>query len=224
MAPAEWEALRLSFQVALSATAIALPFGVAAAWILARRSFRGRGALEVLLNMPLVMPPVVTGWLLLMLFGHQGVIGGWLEETLGLSVAFTWRGAALAAAVVSFPLLVRAVRLSFEAVDPGLEQAARTLGARPLRVFLTVTLPLGRPGIAAGSLLAFARSLGEFGATVMLAGNIPCETRTVPLALYSLAQTPGAESRMTGLLIVSVTLSAAALACGEWLARRPNHR
>ncbi len=220
MGTAEWEALRLSFQVALAATAAALPVGVAAAWVLARKRFRGRGIVEVLLNLPLVMPPVVTGWLLLLLFGHQGPVGSWLEETFGLVIAFTWRGAALAAAVVSFPLLVRAVRLSFEAVDPALEQAARTLGARPLRVFFTVTLPLGKPGIAVGALLAFARSLGEFGATVMLAGNIPGETRTVPLALYSLAQTPGAESRMTGLLIVSVTLSAAALAAGEWLARR----
>ncbi len=216
----ELEALGLSVKVAFGAVLCSLPLGVVAAWLLARRDFWGKSLLNGLVHLPLILPPVVVGYLLLLLFGRQGAIGAWLFEWFGISVAFTWKGAALAAGVMAFPLMVRAIRLSIEAVDRRLEQAARTLGASPARVFVTVTLPLSLPGIVTGVILAFARCLGEFGATISFVSNIPGETRTLPLALYSLIQTPGGESGALRLMLISVVLAMAALMVSEVLARR----
>lgn len=216
----ESEALRLSLRVALWSVIASLPVGLFVAWLLARREFFGKTALDGLVHLPLVLPPVVVGYLLLVLLGREGPLGRWLLDWFGISLPFTWQGAALAAAVMSFPLMVRAMRLSLESVDRRLESAARTLGAGPSRVFATVTLPLMAPGILAGTLLAYARSLGEFGATITFAANIPGETRTLPLALYSLVQTPGGEGPALRLAALSVLLSLAALAASEFLARR----
>jgi len=190
LTPVELEAFRLSLWVSGWAVAGSLPLGILLAWILARQPFPGKSLLDGLVHLPLVLPPVAIGYLLLVLLGRRGIIGAWLYENLGITLAFTWKGAALAAAVMAFPLLVRAVRLSFEGVDQKLESAARTLGAGPVRVFFTVTLPLVTPGIIAGFILAFARSLGEFGATITFVSNIRGETQTLPLALYTLAQVP----------------------------------
>jgi molybdate transport system permease protein len=216
----EIDALRLSLWVSTWAVAASLPLGILAAWVLARLRFPGKNVLDGLVHLPLVLPPVVTGYMLLVLLGRNGVIGAALYKYLGIMLAFNWKGAVLAAAVMSFPLLVRAVRLSLEGVDQGLEAAARTLGAGPLRVFFTVTLPLMVPGIITGLILAFARSLGEFGATITFVSNIRGQTQTLPLALYSLIQVPGGEMGAMRLCILSVLIAMAALVCSEVLARR----
>lgn len=216
----ESEAIRLSLRVAFWSVTASLPFGLAAAWLLQRYEFYGKTLLNGLIHLPLVLPPVVVGYLLLILLGRRGPLGSWLYETFGISLPFTWEGAALAAAVMAFPLMVRAIRLSIETIDRNLETAARTLGASRLSVFLTITLPLIAPGILAGCVLAFARSLGEFGATITFVSNIPGETRTLPLALYSLIQTPDGESGALRLALLSVLLSLAALGASEIIERR----
>ena len=216
----EIEALRLSLWVSGWAVAVSLPLGILAAWILARLRFPGKNLLDGFIHLPLVLPPVVTGYLLLVFLGRNGIIGAALYKYLGITVAFNWKGAVLAAAVMSFPLLVRAVRLSLENVDRGLEAAARTLGAGPLRVFFTVTLPLMVPGIITGLILAFARSLGEFGATITFVSNIRGQTQTLPLALYTLTQVPDGEFGAMRLCVISVLVAMAALICSEVLARR----
>jgi len=220
----ELEALRLSLSVAFWATVAALPFAVAAAYALARFEFPGKTILDGLIHLPLVLPPVVVGYLLLLLFGRTGVFGAPLEEIFGIRIAFTWSAAAIAAGIMGFPLMVRAIRLSLEAVDRGLEQAAATLGAPPARVFLRVTLPLMLPGLIAGTFLGFARALGEFGATITFAANIPGETRTLPLALYSLLQSPGGETAALRLMLLSIILAVGALAVSEIAARRIRRR
>src|SRR4051812_2306025 len=187
----EFTALRLSLWVAMWAVVVSLPIGMAIAWGLARRQVFGKTAIETLVNLPLVLPPVVTGYLLLVALGRKGFLGRWLDEWFGLRFVFDWKGAALASAVMAFPLMVRAMRLAFSSVDPRLEQAARTLGAGPWDTFLHVTLPLARSGMIAGAVLAFARGFGEFGATIMIAGSTPGETRTVPLEIYNLLESPG---------------------------------
>ena len=218
--PLELEALALSLRVALWSVLFSLPVGLFIAWLLARHEFFGKGALNAVVHLPLVLPPVVVGYLLLVLLGREGPLGQALYRLFGVSLPFTWQGAALAASVMAFPLMVRAMRLSLENVDRRLEAAARTLGARPFEVFLTVTLPLTAPGILVGALLGFARSLGEFGATITFAANIPGETRTLPLALFSMTQTPGGETQALRLAALSVLLSLAALAVSEYTARR----
>jgi len=220
LTPLEVEALGLSLKVALWSMVASLPFGLAVAWLLARYEFFGKTLVNGIVHLPLVLPPVVVGYLLLLLLGRNGPLGAWLLETFGITLPFTWEGAALAAAVMAFPLMVRAMRLSIEAVDQRLETAARTLGASRLGAFATITLPLILPGILAGAVLAFARSLGEFGATITFVSNIPGETRTLPLALYSLIQTPGGEAGALRLAVLSVLLSLAALAASEAIARR----
>jgi len=220
---AEWGVVALSLKVSLVAMAAALPVAYFLAWLLARRRFPGRLLLDALVHLPLVVPPVVTGWLLLILFGRTGPIGQFLDQ-LGIVLIFRWTGAALAAAVMALPLMVRAMRLSIEAVDRRLVDAARSLGAGRLRAFLTVTLPLSTPGILAGCVLGFARSIGEFGATITFVSNIPGETRTLPLAIYSGLQVPGAEAMVTRLALISVGLSIAALLASEWLVRRSGAR
>ena len=224
LTPFETEALGLSLRVAFWSVTLSLPLGLLAAWALARWQFYGKTLLNGLIHLPLVLPPVVVGYGLLVLFGRKGPLGAWLYETFGITVAFSWRGAALAAAVMAFPLMVRAMRLSLEAVDRRLEAAARTLGAGPINAFLTVTLPLMAPGILAGAILAFARSLGEFGATITFVSNIPGETRTLPLALFSQVQSPGGEEAALRLAALSVVLAFAALAASEMLARRLRRR
>ncbi len=220
LSPAETEAVLLSLQVAFWSVGLSLPFGIAVAWLLARKTFPGRVLLDGLVHLPLVVPPVVVGYLLLVLLGRQGPIGAWLYDWFGISVIFTWKGAAVASAVMAFPLMVRAIRLSIEAVDRGLEDAAATLGAPPLQVFGTITLPLIMPGILTGVILAFARSLGEFGATITFVSNIPGETRTLPLALFTQVQTPGSENNALRLVIISVVLALAALIISELVSRR----
>jgi molybdate transport system permease protein len=217
----DWQAVWLSVRVSLAAVALSLPFGIAAGWGLARKSFPGKALVETLLNLPLVMPPVVTGLLLLYLLGRRGWVGSWLYQWFGLEVALTWRAAVLAVAVMGFPLMVRAIRLAFEGIDPRLYQAARSLGARPLDAFFTVSLPLARNGVIAGVVLSFARGLGEFGATLMFAGIRP-ETRTLAIEVYVLNNQPGAayEERMWRLVAASVLLAFAALAASEFFARR----
>lgn len=220
MNEAEWSIVVLSLKVSLVAVLATLPVAYALAWLLARRRFPGRLVLDALIHLPLVVPPVVTGWLLLILFGRSGPVGAWLESTFGVSLVFRWTGAALAAAVMALPLMVRAMRLSIEAVDRKLVSAARSLGATQWRAFLTITLPLSLPGIAAGAMLGFARSLGEFGATITFASNIVGETRTLPLAIYSGLQLPGAEDQVARLAIISILLSLGALLVSELLVRR----
>ncbi len=220
LTPQELDALALSLKVAFWAVGASLPFGVAAAWVLSRTAFPGKALFDGLIHLPLILPPVVVGYLLLVLLGRKGAVGAWLWETFGISVAFDWKGAAVASAVMAFPLMVRAIRLSLDAVDARLEQAARTLGAGPLRAFATVTLPLILPGILTGVVLAFARSLGEFGATITFVSNIPGETRTLPLALYTFVQTPGGDEGAVRLVVVSIVLALAALIASEALARR----
>jgi len=218
--PLEVEAALLSLRVAGVAVLTSLPLGIFVAWLLARRTFPGKILLDGLVHLPLVLPPVVVGYLLLVLFGRRGPIGAWLDQAFGITVAFTWKGAALAAALMAFPLMVRAIRLSLEAVDRRLEAAARTLGASPAWVFLTVTVPLMAPGILTGTILAFARSLGEFGATITFVSNIPGETRTLPLALFTLTQTPDGDAGALRLVVISAVLALAALIASELLARR----
>jgi molybdate transport system permease protein len=217
--PAEWTAIRLSLKVASWAVATSLPLGVLAALALARGRFWGRQLLDVCVHLPLVLPPVVTGYVLLLLFGRNGPLGRLLLETVGLVFAFRWTGAALASAVMAFPLMVRAIRLSVEAVDRRLEEAAGTLGAGPPWVFVTVTLPLILPGIIAGVIVAFARSLGEFGATITFVSNIPGETQTLPTAIYTFTQVPGGDAGALRLTLVAVAISAAALLLSEFAAR-----
>lgn len=224
ISPLEVEALRLSLWVAVWSVTLSLPLGMLTAWILARTRFPGHGLLNGIVHLPLVLPPVVVGYLLLVLLGRQGPLGRVLFDWFGVTLPFTWQGAAVAAGVMAFPLMVRAMRLSLEGVDRRLEAAARTLGARPAAVFLTVTLPLMAPGILAGVILAFARALGEFGATITFAANIPGETRTLPLALYSMIQTPGGEGPALRLAIISVLISLGALAVSEALAHRLRNR
>jgi len=221
--PAELQVLALSLQVALAGLAASLPFAIGAAFVLARKSFPGKTLFDAVVHLPLVLPPVVVGYALLVLFGTRGPIGRLLEP-LGIVFAFRWTGAALAAAIMGFPLLVRASRLAIEAVDPRLEVAARTLGARRSRVFFTVTLPLALPGVVTGSLLAFARALGEFGATITFVSNIPGETRTLPLAIYAATQVPGRDAIALRLAVLSVAVSLAALVVSEWLVRRSARR
>ena len=216
----EIEALSLSLWVSTWAVVGSLPLGVLAAWVLARLEFRGKSILDGVIHLPLVLPPVVVGYLMLVTLGRAGPIGSVLYEWFGVTIAFTWKGAALASAVVAFPLMVRTIRLSLEAVDRGLEDAARTLGASPSRVFATVTVPLMAPGILAGTILAFARSLSEFGATITFVSNIPGETRTLPLALYNLTQVPGAELAAARLCAISVGVAFVTLLASEALARR----
>jgi molybdate transport system permease protein len=220
----EWEAIGLSLRVAFFSVAGSLPFGIAVAWLLARRSFPGKTLVDGLVHVPLVVPPVVVGYGLLVLFGRRGPIGGWLYDHLGLTLIFTWKGAALAAAVMAFPLMVRAIRLSLEAVDRRLEAAARTLGATPFDVFLSVTLPLALPGVLVGVVLAFARSLGEFGATIIFVGNIPGQTRTLPIAIYTLTQQPDGDMAALRLSVISLVLALATLVASEALARRIDRR
>ena len=224
LTPVEIEALLLSLRVSSWAVAGSLPLAVAVALLLARGRFPGRTLLDGIVHLPLVVPPVVIGYLLLVLLGRRGVVGAWLEETLGLTIAFTWRGAAIAAAVMAFPLMVRAIRLSVEAVDTGLEAAARTLGAGPGRIFLTITLPLIAPGILAGAVLGFARCLGEFGATITFVSNIPGETQTLPIALFSELQRPGGEAPALRLALIAVVLAITALIASEALARMVRRR
>jgi molybdate transport system permease protein len=220
----EIEAVRLSLRVAFWATLGSLPFGIATAMLLARCRFWGKSLLDGVVHLPLVMPPVVSGYLLLLLFGRHGPLGRLFAESFGIVFAFRWTGAALASAVMGFPLLVRAIRLSLEAVDRRLEEAAGTLGAGRIYVFLMITLPLTAPGIVAGMVLAFARSLGEFGATITFVSNIPGETRTLPLAIYALTQTPGGDPAALRLTIVAIILSMLALLASETLARHLGRR
>jgi molybdate transport system permease protein len=215
----EWEALRLSLSIALRSVVVSLPFATLAAWLLARVRFPGRSLFDAFVHLPLVLPPVVVGYLLLIGFGVRGPIGGWLDRQFGVQLVFTREGAALATAVMSFPLMVRAIRLSLEHVDPGLEAAARTLGAGPLDRFLSVTLPLITPGLLAGAITAFAAGLGEFGAVITFASNIPGETRTLPLALYTALQQPGGDAAAARLAAISFTLGLVGLLASESLAR-----
>ncbi|MCA3613032.1 MAG: molybdate ABC transporter permease subunit [Methylobacterium sp.] len=224
LTPEEWAALRLSLKVATVATLASLPAGISVAYLLARGRFRGRSVLDALVHLPLILPPVVTGYLLLLAFGRKGPIGAWLEAHFGLVFSFRWTGAALAAAVMGFPLMVRAIRLSIEAVDRRLEQAAGTLGAGPILTFLLVTLPLALPGILAGAVLAFAKAMGEFGATITFVANIPGETQTLPTAIYSFTQVPGGDAAAMRLVLVSVAVSVLALVLSEWLARGLSRR
>jgi molybdate transport system permease protein len=224
LTPLEFEALGLSLKVAVASVVCSLPFGLAAAWLLARRSFPGKALVDGIIHLPLVVPPVVVGYLLLVALGRRGPVGGWLYDSFGISIAFTWKGAAVAAAIMAFPLMVRAMRLSLEAVDKRLEAAARTLGAGRARVYLTITLPLMAPGVLAGTVLAFARALGEFGATITFVSNIPGETRTLPIALYTLTQTPDGEAAAARLAVISVVLALAAIVASEWIARRMARR
>ncbi|WP_298970672.1 molybdate ABC transporter permease subunit [uncultured Roseobacter sp.] len=219
LGPEEWRAVALSLKVSFWATLLSLPLGLWVAYLLARREFPGKQIVNGLVHLPLILPPVVTGYLLLTTFGTQGPIGGFLES-FGVVFAFRWTGAALAAAVMAFPLMVRAIRLSIEAVDPKLEQAAGTLGASRVWVFLTITLPLILPGIIAGAILAFAKAMGEFGATITFVSNIPGQTQTVPSAIYAFLQVPGGEASAWRLVIVSVVVAMSALLLSEWLARR----
>jgi molybdate transport system permease protein len=216
--PDEWRAVALSLRVSLWATVLSLPLGIWVAWALARRQFWGKQLLNGLVHLPLILPPVVTGYLLLLAFGRKGLIGQYLD-LIGIVLAFKWTGAVLAAAVMAFPLMVRAIRLSIEAVDPRLEQAAATLGASPLWVFLTVSLPMILPGILAGSVLAFAKAMGEFGATITFVSNIPGQTQTLPSAIYSFLQVPGGDPQAFRLVLVSLTVAMAALILSEWLGR-----
>lgn len=222
--PAELEALVLSLKVAGVAMAVSLPLAILAAQLMARHEFRGKAFVDGLIHAPLVLPPVVVGYLLLVTLAPSGAVGGWLLETFGISLAFDWKGAALAAAVMAFPLVVRAIRLSIEAIDPRLELAARTLGAGPGRTFLTITLPLALPGLLTGLLLGFARALGEFGATVTFVSNIPGITQTLPLALYSAAERPGGEASALRLMLLSLAIAILALILSEWSARRLKRR
>jgi molybdate transport system permease protein len=210
----------LSLKVSFWGVGLSLPIALACAYVLARREFPGKTIFDAMIHLPLVLPPVVIGFLLLVLLGRKGPIGSLLDQWFGITLAFKWTGAALAAAIMGFPLMVRAMRLSFASIDPKLEFAARTLGASRWKVFLSITLPLAANGIVTGALLSFARCLGEFGATITFVSNIPGETQTLPLAIYNATQVPGAESYALKLSLIAVLLSIAALAASEWLARR----
>lgn len=220
----EWEVIGLSAKVACASVAGSLPFGLLAGWLLARKNFPGKTLVDAVIHLPLVLPPVVIGYFLLLLLGRRGWLGAFLYDHLGIEFAFRWTGAAVACAVMGFPLLVRAIRLSLEAVDEGLEAAARTLGAGPLWVFCSITLPLALPGVITGMLLSFARSLGEFGATITFVSNIPGETRTLPLAIYSYTQTPNGDAQALRLSSIAVVISLGALLFSEVMARRATRR
>lgn len=224
LTPSEWDAIRLSLRVATVAAIFSLPVGIAVAYLLARVRFPGRTLFDAFVHLPLVMPPVVTGYLLLLLFGRRGPIGAWLDSTFGIVLAFNWTGAALACAIMGFPLMVRAIRISLETIDTKLEAAAATLGARRIVVLLSVTLPLALPGIIAGLVLSFARALGEFGATITFVGNIPNVTQTIPSAIYTYTQIPNGEVQALRLTIISVVISFAALLISEALVRRAARR
>lgn len=220
LSPFEIEALLLSLQVAIVATVFSLPFALAVAWLLTRCRFPGQFLLDSITHLPLVLPPVVIGYVLLVVFGRNGFIGRWMYDVYGVTVAFSWKGAAIASAVVAFPLMVRAIRLSLENIDLKLEQAARTLGATPVSIFMTITLPLIMPGLLSGVVLAFARSLGEFGATISFVSNIPGVTQTLPLALYSSIQSVDGENAAIRLVVISVVLAFAALLASELVSRK----
>ena len=224
LSPAEWTAVLLSLRIAIVATAFALPFGIAIGWLLARKNFWGKAVLDGLVHLPLVLPPVVTGYLLLISFGRKGPIGAFLADYFGLVFAFRWTGAALSCGIMGFPLMVRPIRLALEAIDRRLEDAAATLGADHLMVFLTVTLPLALPGVIAGAVLCFARALGEFGATITFVSNIPGETQTISAAIYTFLQIPGGDAAAGRLVLVAIAVSLAALIASEWFARRAGMR
>jgi molybdate transport system permease protein len=220
LSPQDWIAVQLSLRIAAVSTVVALPFGIAIAYLLARKSFWGKSLLDAVVHLPLVLPPVVTGYLLLITFGRKAPVGAFLADHFGIVFSFRWTGAALACGIMAFPLMVRAIRLSIEAIDRRLEDAAATLGANRTWLFLTVTLPLALPGVIAGMVLAFARALGEFGATITFVSNIPGETQTISAAIYTLTQVPGGDSAALSLVIVAVIISLTALIASEWFARR----
>jgi molybdate transport system permease protein len=220
LSPAEWTAVELSLRIAIVATACALPFGIAIGWLLARKKFWGKTVLDGLVHLPLVLPPVVTGYLLLVSFGRRGPVGAFLYDHFGIVFSFRWTGAALACGIMGFPLMIRPIRLALEAIDRGFEDAAATLGANQVLVFLTVTLPLALPGVIAGVLLCFARALGEFGATITFVSNIPGETQTISALIYTLTSVPGGDAAAARLVLISIVLAFAALIASEWLARR----
>ncbi len=224
LTPDEWTAVELSLRIAVVATLAALPFGLAIAWVLARKEFWGKALLDGVVHLPLVLPPVVTGYLLLISFGRRGPIGAFLYDTFGFIFSFRWTGAALACGVMGFPLLVRAIRLSFEAIDRRLEDASATLGANAMWVFLTVTLPLALPGVIAGMVLCFAKALGEFGATITFVSNIPGETQTISAAIYTFTQIPDGDAAAGRLVIIAIVIALAALIASEWFARRAGLR
>lgn len=215
----EYQALILSLKVAFFAIIWLIPLGIALAWLLARKQFVGKSFVDSLIHLPLVLPPVVVGYLLLISMGRQGVIGQWLYQHFDIVFSFSWKGAVLACVVVALPLMVRSIRLSLESVDSKLEQAAATLGASPLKIFFTITLPLTIPGIITGTMLSFARSLGEFGATISFVSNIPGETQTIPLAMYNFIETPGSESEAMRLCLISIAIALGSLIVSEWLTR-----
>jgi molybdate transport system permease protein len=224
LSPEEWTAVRLSLKVSVFATLASLPAGIAIAWLLARREFWGKSLLNGLVHLPLILPPVVTGYLLLLTFGRRGAIGSFLADNFGIVFSFRWTGAALACAVMAFPLMVRAIRLSIESIDRKLEAAAGTLGANPVWTFATITLPLMLPGVIAGMILAFAKAMGEFGATITFVSNIPGETQTLPSAIYTFTQVPGGEIGALRLTLVSVAIAMTALIASEIMARRVARR
>jgi molybdate transport system permease protein len=224
LSPDEWTAVQLSLRIAVWATLVSLPFGVAVAYVLARKEFWGKALLDGVVHLPLVLPPVVTGYLLLISFGRRGPVGAFLADWFDIVFSFRWTGAALACGVMAFPLLVRAVRLSIEAIDTRLEEAAATLGAGRSLAFLTVTLPLALPGIIAGMVLAFAKALGEFGATITFVSNIPGQTQTISAAIYTYTQVPGGDTAALRLVVVAIAISLAALVISEWFARRAGVR
>lgn len=224
LTPEQWTAVALSLRIALVSTVVALPFGIAIAYALARKKFWGKSLLDAVVHLPLVLPPVVTGYLLLVTLGRKAPVGAFLADNFGIVFSFRWTGAALACGVMAFPLMVRAIRLSIEAIDRRLEDAASTLGANPSWKFITVTLPLTLPGIIAGMMLAFARALGEFGATITFVSNIPGETQTISAAIYSLTQVPGGDAEALNLVVVAIIISLAALMASEWFARRAAQR
>ena len=224
LTPDEWIAIRLSLRIALVATAVALPLGIAIAWLLARKQFWGKTLLDGVVHLPLVLPPVVTGYLLLISFGRRGAVGAFLADHFGIVFSFRWTGAALACGIMGFPLLVRPIRLAIEAIDRRLEDAAATLGANRLLVFITITLPLALPGLIAGFVLCFAKALGEFGATITFVANIPGETQTISAAIYTFTQSPGGDAAAGRLVLVAIAIALAALVVSEWLARRAGMR
>jgi molybdate transport system permease protein len=224
LSPEQWTAVALSLRVALAATVVSLPFGVAAGWLLARKGFPGKTLLNAIIYLPLVLPPVVTGYLLLLGFGRKGPIGAFLADHFGIVFAFRWTGAALACGVMAFPLMVGAIRLSIEAVDRKFEDAAATLGASGLWCFATVTLPLALPGVIAGMVLCFAKALGEFGATITFVSNIPGETQTISAAIYTLTQVPGGDAQALKLVVIAIVISLVALIVSEWFGRRAGAR
>ncbi len=224
LSPADWTAVELSLRIAIVATAVALPFGVAVGWVLARKEFWGKALLDGIVYLPLVLPPVVTGYLLLISFGRRGPIGAFLADYFGIVLSFRWTGAALSCGVMGFPLMVRPIRLALEAIDRRLEEAGGTLGASPALVFLTITFPLALPGIIAGAVLCFARALGEFGATITFVSNIPGETQTISAAIYSLLQVPDGDAAAGRLVIIAIIIALAALIASEWFARRAGMR